>query len=322
MKKRGSFIAIAIALSVMFIVAGCGSPTTSPEAPPEQEGVLSVSNVYQYLGYNPEKIATKMDGKLEELDLYYDIVDESVCSITDGYVTGLKVGSTGVYAQTIGGQEVEFTVTVRDPAEFAYNAVVLSHEQKFPVAVQNHTVTEEGMTLFVGDSFFDTQNFWHSFNEDWYGKNCFSVGVSSSQTTDWMIMRNRLINRFKPKNIVMHIGTNDINATMRPTVQSYYDVITKFISTVIAENPTAEIYYLGIENRNGDQAGRNDYSFAVTEKIRQEFAPQYGTFHYIDSPAVFNAAPDTYVAADNIHPSGTGYKYYVDTLTPMIDFGV
>lgn len=282
------------------------------------EGTLTISNVYQYYGYNPVKVETKIDGKaVDGLDLYYDIVDDSVCTIEDGYVNGLKVGETQVYAQTINGQEVEFEVVIKDSQEFRYNTEVLTREEERRIRFAN----VKNPTLFVGDSFFDEKNCWTSFYSDFEDLNCVSVGISGSQTSHWYAARERLIKVWEPKNIVIHIGTNDINDnTITLTVDQYYDRITAFLEMIMGEYPQTPVYYFGIENRNGDQGGKNAYSQAVTEKIKNEFAGKHPTFNYLDSPAVFNADPDVYVSADNIHPSKKGYEVYLKLLKEVVEF--
>lgn len=283
-----------------------------------EEGKLTIGNVYGYYGYNPVKIETKVDGKVVEgLDLYYDIIDESVCTIENGYAKGLKVGSTQVYAQTLGGQEVGFTVTVRDAQEFLYNAEVLTREEERELRFGN----VKNPTLFFGDSFFDEKNFWTTFYNDFEDLNCITVGISGSQTQHWYSARDRLIKAWAPKNIVIHIGTNDINDNnINLTVDQYYAKITTFLELILTEYPQTPVYYFGIENRNGDQAGKNAYSQAVTEKIKTEFAVKHENFHYFDTPAVFNADPDVYVSADNIHPSKKGYELYVKMLKENVNF--
>jgi len=160
------------------------------------------------------------------------------------------------------------------------------------------------------------------------------VGISGSQTSHWYAARERLIKVWEPKNIVIHIGTNDINDnTITLTVDQYYDRITAFLEMIMVEYPQTPVYYFGIENRNGDQGGKNAYSQAVTEKIKNEFAGKHPRkkkkfefaakpllFIFLVSPAVFNADPDVYVSADNIHPSKKGYEVYLKLLKEVVEF--
>ncbi|MDE6401460.1 MAG: SGNH/GDSL hydrolase family protein [Clostridiales bacterium] len=321
MKKTLSVLCAAMCAFSAFALAACGGkPNNGTDDPPpaEEEGVLTISDVFQYCGYSPIKIETKMDGQpVDGLDLYYDIVDKTVCEIQNGYVNGLKAGSTEVYAQTLNGQEVMFEVTVHDAIAYKYNAVVLTREEDYI----NKANRAKNPTLFVGDSFFDERYCWKSFYDDFDGLNCFSVGISGSQTVDWYVAKTRLITAFEPKNIVVHIGTNDINDTsINMTVDGYYKKITAFLDMLLDEFPDTPIYYFGIEDRNGSAGGKNRYSSAVTEKIKTEFQTDNAYFHYLDTPSVFNADPDRYVSTDNIHPSVEGYRVYTEMLKQQVEF--
>lgn len=284
----------------------------------QQEGTLKIHNVVQYLGYNSIEIRKYMDGVEDKsLDLYYYIVDDTICSIENDYVTGLKEGNTQVFASTASGQEVEFTVRIKKGEDFLYDRDVNSRI----AAYKDRAYSPKNPTIFVGDSFFDEMTFWTSFYNDFDGLPVYSPAISGTQTTHWVHMRDKLIKAFNPKNIVLHIGTNDVNDTsINMNVQQYYDQITYFLDLLCKENPDVMIYFLGIENRNNHAGGKNEYSTRVTQKIQEEFAVQYENFVYIDSPAVFNKDLDTYICADDIHPSRVGYEWYIKTLKEMVEF--
>lgn len=293
------------------------SSSDGTDAEPES---IVIPNVRHYLSYAPTRIKVYYDKTLQTSpDLYYDIVDPSVCRIENNEVIGLKIGTTTIFASTAAGTETSFTVSVDDVSEYTFGRDVASVQEAYRLAGK-----PANPTLFVGDSFFDIRNFWKSFNDD-FGpeKNCFSVGISSTKTTDWMMFRNLLIDELNPKNIVMHIGTNDLNDNSLPrTADEYYAQITELLAVVLGEHPDTPVYYFGIENRTASSGygANNAYAERVTARIKDEFARDYENFHYIDSPAVFNADQATYISADGIHPSAAGYAYYVHTLDGLVDF--
>lgn len=294
-------------------------PTTSePTSEAPVEGKLYIKNYVQYLSYNPTRIKKMMD-KVEtpDLDLYYFIVDESIAKIENDYIIPLKVGETQVFASTITGQEVEFTINVQDDENFIYHRDVNSAVEAFSTRAGN----PQNPTLFIGDSFFDVNNFWNNFYTDFEGYPVASMGISGSQTTHQMIARDRLIKQFNPKNIVMHIGTNDINdTTLALNSDQYYAQITEYLSTICSEYPEVNIYYLGIENRNAGAGSKNAYAEKVTAKIQNEFAPEHSNFTYIDSPSVFNTDLNKYLSSDNIHPSEEGRQWYIKTLKEIVEW--
>lgn len=312
-------------LLIVFVLFGCSSnnvssseissSTTNENSSVVQEGELYIKNVNHYITYAPTKIETYMDKVLvDNLDLYYDIIDSEICEIKDNYVYGLKVGETTVYAQTIMGQEVSFTVRVKDYTEYIYDRDTRSREEAWKLDGE-----KKGGTLFIGDSFFDKYNFWKTFDDDFEGKNCITMGISGSQTKDWHIVKDKLINVVEPKNIVVHIGTNDINDNqIAKKVEEYYYDITNLLDTISNDNPNAKIYYFGIENRVNN--AKNKMCEVVTEKIKNEYKINDDKFTYIDSPSVFNSNQEKYVSQDGIHPSNEGYKYYVNILNEIIEY--
>lgn len=320
----------AILTGVSLTIVGCNTNSSSSivgnsssiieSSSVEEEGTLKVLNVKQYLGYSEVKIDTYLDNVLtQDLDLYYDIIDTSICEIVNGYVRGKVIGQTEVYASTVNGQEVSFTVYIKNPIEYTFNTAVNTIEEAYTLKE-----SPANPTLFIGDSFFDDRNFWRTFYDDFSEQqNVFSAGISSSQTTDWVIARDRLIFEFEPKNIVMHIGTNDINdGSVQLTVEQYYQQITHLLTIVCEQLPTTPIYYFGIENRtvSSGYGARNIYAEKVTKKIQEEFSLRYSNFHYIDSPSVFNANQAKYISFDGIHPSSDGYRYYTEILNEIVTF--
>ena len=279
------------------------------------EGELYIKSVTQYITYAPVDIEIYMDKVLvDNIDLYYDIIDPSVCEIKDNKVRGLKVGQTTVYAQTILGQEVSFEVRIKDYTEYIYDRDTRSREEEWKLKE-----SPKNGTLFIGDSFFDKFNFWKSFEDDFEDKNCFTMGISGSQSKDWMMVREKLINPVEAKNIVIHIGTNDINDnSLTKTVEEYYRDITKLLDIISLENPNANLYYFGIENRVNNS--KNKTCELVTDMIKTEYSKINEKFTYIDSPSVFNSNQDKYMSSDGVHPSREGYLYYIDVLNNLLDY--
>ncbi|MFA5235749.1 MAG: GDSL-type esterase/lipase family protein [Bacilli bacterium] len=283
---------------------------------------LKILNVNLYEGYASYPIRAFFGNEpIADPDLYYEIEDESICEISNNMAIPLQIGTSQVIASTDDGRETTFIVRVKSHTELRFHADVLSREEEFNLTVN----PDPSPTLFIGDSFFDPRVFWRSFYDDFEGLNCFSAGISGSKADDWIHFRKRLIDNISPKQIVMHIGTNDVNDSEKPTFKplDYYKQITRFLDLVLSESPDVKIYFFGIENRSGSSGyeSKNLYVEAVTKMIEEEFAPAYSNqFVYMDSPAVFNADQQRYLSSDGIHPSPEGYAYYVSFLKGLLEF--
>lgn len=107
---------IILPLFFVLSVSGCSgsgmteSPLSSDSMPHSETHSLQsetepytlyIKTVRQYLSYAPTKIEVFQNGEPSTIDLYYEIEDEEVCTIENGYVTGLKIGETRVYASSI-----------------------------------------------------------------------------------------------------------------------------------------------------------------------------------------------------------------------------
>lgn len=308
---------------VMLLLISCAS--SGPLASSSSSEVLPALNVLNsnlYEGYWSYPVrAYFAEQPVTNPDLYYEIADDQIAVIDNNMILPIRVGTTLVTASTSDGREDTFQVRVKPISEWRFNPDVLSREEDFQLSIKPNPHP----TLFIGDSFFDPRLFWRSFYEDFDELNCFAAGISSSKADDWIHFRKRLIYDFSPKQIVMHIGTNDINDSENPTftVTDYYDQIVRFLNLVINELPAVPIYFFGIENRSeaSGYSAKNIYVEMVTAKLKNEFALLHeGRFIYIDSPAVFNLDTNRYLASDGIHPSAAGYQYYVDTLKGLLDF--
>ena len=175
-------------------------------------------------------------------DITYEVKNTSVVEFKDGYMVGKKAGETEVVAKT------EYHETTFKVSCYNYNGGdwyvnrVASVEQRWINAGK-----PEGGTLFIGDSFFDTE-FWSDFYTTFKDGNTFTHGVSSSTTTDWEIFASRLVYPVNPKNIVMHLGTNN-------AYDDKEDQYTVFENTKILLNkihdrlPETKVYYFAIEPR-------------------------------------------------------------------------
>ncbi|MDR0831685.1 MAG: SGNH/GDSL hydrolase family protein [Bacillales bacterium] len=303
-------------ISLLFLLLGCNTPSSQEPSLLSSditENELKINTVVLYLNYSAMPINKLVNGVLSSVDLYYEIENESIAFIENDLAYPLLVGSTDVYASMQDGTETSFKINVRQEQEFKFNVDVHTRVEQFGL-----NGVQDSPTLFWGDSFFDPNVFWRDFYTDFEDLNCFTAGVSSSKASDWMFMRDRLIINYHPKNIVIHIGTNDVNDSAYLSINQYYDIITTTLDFIRLALPESNIYYLGIENRVNEAGAKNQYTTLVTEKIRDEYV--FANFHYIDTPSIFNVNQSKYMSGDNVHPSREGYLYYVETLKGLITF--
>ena len=107
-------------------------------------------------------------------------------------------------------------------------------------------------TLFIGDSFFD-KDFWSGFYEMYEGMDVLQCGVGSSTSYDWESFTTSFLSKTAPKNIVIHLGTNNIYDDNDDTYRAT-NGLQKMFSYMHETLPSTKIYYFGISHRAYDSA--------------------------------------------------------------------
>lgn len=176
-------------------------------------------------------------------EIEYTIVDETSITFENGYFIGNGLDSTIVEAKT------EYHTTSFEVTSYDYKDAKKSFYLN-RVAEMEKKWLEDGKptdgTLFIGDSFFDTE-FWSDFYDIFDG-NTYTHGVSSSTTTDWEIFSSRLVFPVKPKNIVMHLGTNNLYDD-KELPETCIENTKRLLETIHKRLPETNIYYFAIEPR-------------------------------------------------------------------------
>ena len=121
----------------------------------------------------------------------------------------------------------------------------------------------------------------------------------------------------KPKEIVMHIGFNDVHSGHLP-VKDIYSRIVALVEQYRANLPDVKVYFIGVEpKKNGYTLGTANYNSstiratALTSMIK-EYATSTEWFTYVDTMDIFvdeNGVIKTnsYLSSDNSHPTLAAY---------------
>lgn len=231
-----------------------------------------------------------------------------------------KISATGIFNEPV-------TVTVRAKSEHftAMDTVTVSTYQgglslESKIVTRQNQITArsggdtENCVLFVGDSFFNPDNYWTSFYTDYSGKKALTVGISSTTTEDWQIISERLVYPYSPKAVVIHCGTNDIfddgdnAATTSESLKALFNTYHKRM-------PNTKIYWFSIEPRVSKSF---DVPKQVNETIKN-FASDKDWLVYIDSASWCFESNGTTVKTsffrDGIHPTNSSYSLYINALT-------
>ena len=308
MKKCAFWMVLLACLACLASCANAAESDQPVETPPvETEAAcsLTVSDVTVYGGYYAE-IRPVLEGI--DREIVYSFEDDAI-TIDGNRVTARFDGFKKVKVTAAAGKcTASFTVQILPSSEINEKGYREALDRR--VEAYRECSFGEPLTLFLGDSFFDTEHFWTDFDVRFAGKNAFSFGVSATQARHW-IWYSQLLYALSPDRVVIHIGTNDIFDVMNPTA-----TVTELIETLLSdwhENvPNAELYWFTIEPRTDQTTGKAAKVAAVNAAITA-WAEDRAWLCVIDSNTVFAADPSLYREGDTVHPAcPAGYDALMD----------
>ncbi|HWA86921.1 MAG TPA: GDSL-type esterase/lipase family protein [Opitutus sp.] len=169
--------------------------------------------------------------------------------------------------------------------------------------------------LLAGDSQFYR---WKTLHEDLPGYTLINRGIDSFQTSDLLHYLDRLVLRYRPRLIVLHVGGNDVHNGKTPA-RILADFQT-FVARVHAALPGVPIAFTSIT------PGPGRWSEAPARKqtndtIKTWIATQ-PNLHFIDlwdAMLTPDGQPreDIWVA-DRVHPNHAGYLIRVKIMRPLL----
>ena len=167
--------------------------------------------------------------------------------------------------------------------------------------------SEEIDYLFLGDSYIDTA-FWYNFG-DFYGQlSARNIGVGGTKTGYWQDQLLAVSSLYNPKNIIIHIGVNDIddgNTTGEMTWQRLEVLLNKYHEKF----PEAKLHYITISDNMMFMQKHNDYHY-LNEHVK-EFAEGIEWLEIVDLAKYIVAENGStmrwYNNADGLHLNVDGY---------------
>ncbi len=178
-------------------------------------------------------------------------------------------------------------------------------EVKYLYAEHTDLQNTEGLrTLILGDS-YTHKTYWSQFDEQMSEVGAKTIGVSGSEVDNW-VGRVSEFALYAPRNIVIHLGVNDINRgeSGAHCGQSIID----FITSIRAKFSDANIFYVAICDNNGNSGKWSEY--AVSNNAVKQFASETDGVYFVD----FNKEMKDHAAemtnkgfsGDNLHMNEIG----------------
>lgn len=308
-----------------------GSGSTNPDGDnggndsdggkPVDKGTMTVSAPTSiYSNYPGKEIKVTFSKPEYATDVTFT-TDNANVTVVDG-----KIAATGVYSSafnvTVTASAENFetkTFTVRVSTYDNYGAETkVQYYEKNIIKDEN-----KGGIIFVGDSYFDgfpnttgSPPFWADFYYDYQNEKAFLMGISSSQINDLEVVSERIVYPMQPKEIVVHIGFNDVHSG-NLTVDELYSRITTLCAQYKERLGDVKVYFIGVEPKKDCYEQSTAYyesstvkAPALTAKIK-EYAASNDWFTYVDTLQIFTdgqtIVSDSYLHCDLSHPSLHAY---------------
>jgi lysophospholipase L1-like esterase len=173
-----------------------------------------------------------------------------------------------------------------------------------------------GGILFIGSS---SIRLWKTLAQDFPDRPVFNRGFGGSQLADSVHYADLIILPYRPKQVVVYAGGNDINAgkSAEQVSADFQALVTK----IRAGLPHAEITYISI--------APNPARWAQVDKVRaanrliEDYARHHSKVGFIDVYSHMLGAdgmpkPDIYVA-DRLHMNERGYALWKQVVRPYLN---
>lgn len=272
MKKKNITAAVLAAACLSGGLCGCadGKPDNGGDQTDKTPNyAFSVCDVYAWKDYPASEFTPIFEDPENEEDLTFEYDDTLISlSETARTVTALAAGVATVKVSSAHCQ-TSFKVFCEEVDKSDECFGLIRHgkdggvwlnctSQPSAMDFEWDALGHDGKTtVFIGDSYMD-KAFFSSF-EDFYGdKDALCWGIGSTDSFTWETLLPLVFTGKQPKNIVMHVGTNDVYNTDETDSEYMTARVTSSLQRIFTlmhdMSPQTEIYWFTITDRVYDGA--------------------------------------------------------------------
>lgn len=170
--------------------------------------------------------------------------------------------------------------------------------------IKNQKNAVEEQTVFFGDSIFE----FYDIRKYFPGKIIYNCGIAGATTDELSWIIDEAVIKYKPKQVLLHVGTNDLGNTVMHSPRKIAQNIQTIITIIKKNLPKCHIIILSPlpcdEEKQGYPHGirTNALLFDIFKLL-----PEYlDDVDYIDAYSSFINKKD-YLREDGLHPNNQGY---------------
>jgi len=175
---------------------------------------------------------------------------------------------------------------------------------------------KKGEILFVGSS---SMVYWKDLDSYFPGKYIINRGFGGSQTDEVHYYAFRILFPYKPKQVVVYVGDNDVNAGKSP--ETVFEDLKDFFEDIRYQLPKTKITYISIKPSPSRWSMMD--KFTKTNSMVESYLKTFGNSSYVDivKPMLLeNGRPNpAYFLSDSLHMTPAGYEVWAKALAPHLE---
>ena len=193
-----------------------------------------------------------------------------------------------------------------------------------PILNENNELINKTIdTLIFGDSYTDSE-FFRNLKHYFKGKNFYGRGISGSKASEWLNTYFDNIIVSQPKDVVIHIGVNDIDDGHDRTGESTFNTISELINKIHEHLPNTNIHWITITDNHFVgiyEEGVNPYldAYHYVNNHMKSLAETLSFLSVIDYAAKTEGQISLFLT-DGLHPNGMGYDMLTDLIYEELGF--
>lgn len=171
-------------------------------------------------------------------------------------------------------------------------------------------------TLVIGDS-YTSKTAWKNFDEQTKSIGGLTIGIGGTKVNTWMSHYDSLA-IYNPKNIVIHIGVNDIDGGT--SGNNCGNSIVELIEALQGIFPSAKIFYVSICNNEMFPDKWGEYE--ISNNIVEEYMNDKENLYFVDFAPVLQDALDKGMEGvgfrDRLHLNNAAYVLFAQTICDAV----
>jgi len=171
------------------------------------------------------------------------------------------------------------------------------------------------LVVFIGSSTF---TMWNNLQNDFPTSNVLNRGFGGSKLTDVLNYADQLLYSYKPKQIVLYEGDNDLGSGIKPD-ELLYD-LKVFVRITEIKLPGVPIVLISV--KYSPKRDKNRERITEYNSKMKDFAATNPHLKYVDVASISLNENGTYrkelFLADSLHVNSTCYKLYAKKIEPFL----